>query len=73
MTLTANTAATDRAIRFALGALLLGLGAWIPYTEHWAFLVAPVVGAVLLFVAVTGYCPIFAAFGWGENTTCREG
>lgn len=71
MTLTANTAPVDRAFRVTLGLFLLGLGAYIPYTDHVAFMVAPVVGLVLVAVGATGFCPIFAAFGWGETTACR--
>lgn len=70
MTLTTNTAPVDRAIRFSLGMLLLGMGAYIPYVDHWAFIAAPIVGLVLVAVAVTGFCPIFGAFGWGETTAC---
>lgn len=72
MTLTTNTAPLDRAFRFTLGLFLLGMGAYVPYTDHVAFMIAPVVGLVLLAVAISGHCPIFSAFGWGENTACRE-
>ena len=69
MTLTTNTAPVDRAIRFSLGMLLLGMGAYIPYVDHWAFIAAPIVAvpiAIITPIAAVGDA-LGGLFGGGSS------
>jgi hypothetical protein len=51
-----NVGVLDRAIRFAIGAAVLGAG--LALGQWWA-----VLGAVPLASGVSGYCPIYHALG----------
>ncbi len=57
--MTRNVGRLDRAVRFILGVMLLGLyGALEPPLKYFTLL-----GLVLLATALTGVCPLYSAFG----------
>ena len=62
MQMTVNEGRFDRVLRVVLGALLVlawGLGWW---TGTWA-VVLGIVGIVLILTGLTGFCPLYRAFG----------
>jgi len=69
--MTCNVGKTDRIIRGIAGAAAIawgamsGVGAFADTTS----IIAGVVGAVLLFTAIIGWCPPYAMFG--INTGCK--
>lgn len=57
--MTRNMSALDRAVRLIVGIVILGLyGALMP---PWKYLT--LIGLVPLGTALTGFCPMYSAFG----------
>ena len=61
--MTCNVGKTDRIIRGTIGAAAIGFGVMN------GNIIADVVGAVLLFTAIIGWCPPYALLG--INTGCK--
>jgi hypothetical protein len=61
--MTCNIGKIDRIIRVVIGLVLLGWGIMN------GNIIADVVGGVLLFTAIIGWCPPYALFG--INTGCK--
>lgn len=61
--MTCNIGKIDRIIRFVLGAVVLGWGVMN------GNIIADVVGGVILFTAIIGWCLPYALFG--INTGCK--
>ncbi|MCZ2113904.1 MAG: DUF2892 domain-containing protein [Anaerolineae bacterium] len=62
-----NVADPDRIIR-GIAAILLGYLYFAGVVSGWLGIVALVVGIVLLFTAIFGFCPIYRIFGF---STCK--
>ncbi len=65
-----NVGTVDRIIRGVIAAALIGLGTYRAATDAplpgWT--VAAFVGsAIPALTAITGYCPLYHAFGWDTN------
>ncbi len=52
-----NMGKADRIIRLVIGLAVLAWGLMNGY------IIADVIGAILLFTAVTGWCPVYIPFG----------
>lgn len=52
-----NEGAVDRALRVALGLLLVSLAVTVP-SAWWAW-----IGVVPLITGITGFCPLYRVFG----------
>jgi hypothetical protein len=62
MKLTVNESTNDRIIRAVIGVALV-LAALLNVVSGALAVVALVVGVVVLFTAVTGFCALYAVFG----------
>jgi Protein of unknown function (DUF2892) len=60
--MTANVGSTDKVVRLAL-ALAAVVGAFVSGMSSLLGIVLLVVGAVLAVTALTGFCPLYRAFG----------
>ncbi len=61
----ANEGTNDRIIRAVLGVILIGLGLW-PLNGLQAAvggIIVAVIGLILIFTAITGYCALYSLFG----------
>lgn len=56
-----NESALDRWIRLIIGAVLIWLGGWAA-GGGWG-IAALVVGAILVFTGITGFCALYRLFG----------
>ena len=59
MEIAQNLGATDRAIRFVLGYLMLMLFVFWPFTGNELFLAVSLFGLVPLLTAIEGVCPLY--------------
>lgn len=66
--MTTNIAPWERALRVALGVLLLGLG-FSGAVSGTPGLLLKVIGFVPILTAAIGYCPLYAVFGF---STCAR-
>ena len=60
-----NEGAIDRAIRGAVGAILLVLG--LVVVKGTIGIVLGVLGGILLATGIVGFCPLYALFGIDTN------
>ncbi|HEY7636281.1 MAG TPA: DUF2892 domain-containing protein [Gemmatimonadales bacterium] len=65
--MTRNVTTIDRAFRLIIGILILGL--YGALDAPWRYLT--LVGLIPLGSALTGFCPVYAWFGW--NRTAHQG
>jgi len=57
-----NQGACDRALRIAVGLLLLGLG-WLGFASGWPSATLKVVGFLPLVTGALGWCPLYDLVG----------
>lgn len=57
-----NIGQTDRIIRFAVGAILLLIGALVPMTSAALQIILVLLGAILLVTAALRFCPLYLPF-----------
>ena len=63
MNLPANLGPTDRALRFAIGYVMLFNFVWFPLTNNPMWLVVAAIGLVPLLTAIKGSCPLYIPIG----------
>jgi hypothetical protein len=64
-----NVSWPDRAVRFVIGGVILGLYGAVPAPWHYLTLI----GLVPLGTALTGFCPAYAAIGWNRHGSADRG
>jgi hypothetical protein len=69
--MTCNVGGTERAVRVAVGVVLIGAGALAGF-PMWGTAVAVVVGAVALLTGAVGFCPAWKLFGVNTCPTKSE-
>jgi hypothetical protein len=63
--MTRNTSRIERGLRLVAGVMILGL--YGALDAPWRSLT--LIGLIPLGSALTGFCPLYAWFGWNRNTS----